>query len=62
MHIADLLSWYYCSKASEVSEHDTISTIHWINRCNSNNTICNLKKFTEEDEVFSEMIKYCNNG
>lgn len=61
MHIADLLSRNYNTE-NYVNEYDTVGTVHCINRYNSNNTICDLKKLTEENQVLNQVIEYCKNG
>lgn len=61
MQIADLLSRNYSTK-SFVNEYDTIGTVHCINRYNSNNIICDLKKLTEENQVWNQVMEYCKNG
>lgn len=60
MHIADLLSKNYIPEMTSVEEYDTIGTVHCVNKYNNNNTICDLKKLTKEDEILNKVVRYCN--
>lgn len=62
MHIADLLSRNFIDEDSSIKEYDTVGTVHFINRYDENNTICDLKKATEQDPVLKKIIEYYKNG